>query len=49
IQVVDDVIYPNVMANRIPRYFHIDRAEIPLTMDTRWLIKSLIRLLLKFR
>lgn len=47
IQVAGEVIYLNVMvkdANGIPRYFHLDRAEIPLTMDTPWRIKPLIRL-----
>ncbi|CAG8786731.1 8453_t:CDS:2, partial [Gigaspora rosea] len=45
IQVVGEVIYLNVIvkdANGIPRYFHLDRAEIPLTMDTPWQIKALI-------
>nr|CAG8608244.1 12493_t:CDS:2 [Entrophospora candida] len=52
IQVAGKDIYLNVLvkdASGIPRYFHLDHAEIPLTMDTLWRVKPLIRLLLRLR
>ncbi|CAG8552578.1 3371_t:CDS:2, partial [Scutellospora calospora] len=52
IQVAREVVHLNVLmldGAGIPRYFHLDQAEIPLTTDTPWRVKPLIRLLLTLR
>ncbi|CAG8526987.1 16487_t:CDS:2 [Dentiscutata heterogama] len=52
IQVGGESIYLNVLvkdAGGIPRYFHLDHAEIPLSSNTSWRVKPLIRLLLTLR
>ncbi|CAG8557801.1 2014_t:CDS:2, partial [Dentiscutata heterogama] len=52
IQVAGEVVHLNVLmldGAGIPRYFHLDQAEIPLTTDTPWRVKPLIRLLLTLR
>ncbi|CAG8837873.1 40624_t:CDS:2 [Gigaspora margarita] len=52
IQISGEKIYLNVPANDtngIPRYFHLDHAEIPLTSEVTSRTKPLIRLLLTLR
>ncbi|CAG8762829.1 4592_t:CDS:1, partial [Cetraspora pellucida] len=52
IQVAGERIYLNVLmndTNEIPRYFHLDHADIPLTSDMSWRVEPLIRLLLTLR
>ncbi|RHZ49064.1 hypothetical protein Glove_534g3 [Diversispora epigaea] len=52
IQVAGEKIYLNVLINDasgIPRYFHLEHAEIPLTSEVRWRTRALIRLLLTLR
>ncbi|RHZ59171.1 hypothetical protein Glove_365g129 [Diversispora epigaea] len=52
IQVAGEKIYLNVLVNDasgIPRYFHLDYAEIPLTSEVGLRTKALIRLLLTLR
>ncbi|RHZ47607.1 hypothetical protein Glove_575g27 [Diversispora epigaea] len=52
IQVAGEKIYLNVLVNDasgIPRYFHLDHAEIPLTSEVGLRTKALIRLLLTLR
>jgi hypothetical protein len=52
IQVAGENLYLNVLmkdSSGIPRYFHLDHAEIPFTKNTPWHVKPLIRLLLTLR
>jgi hypothetical protein len=52
IQVVGTTINLNVLMNdahRIPRYFHLDHADIPLDSSTPKRVKPLLRLLLTLR
>jgi hypothetical protein len=52
VQVASEKIYLNVLVNDasgIPRYFHLDHAEIPLTSEVGLRTKALIRLLLTLR
>ncbi|RHZ44069.1 hypothetical protein Glove_767g13 [Diversispora epigaea] len=52
VQVAGEKIYLNVLVNDasgIPRYFHLDHAEIPLTVEVRLRTKALMRLLLTLR
>lgn len=52
IQVAGEKIHLNVLMNDasgIPRYFHLDHAEIPLTIDMSSRVKPLMRLLLTLR
>ncbi|RHZ79482.1 hypothetical protein Glove_144g54 [Diversispora epigaea] len=52
VQVAGEKIYLNVLINDasgIPRYFHLDHTEIPLTSEVRLRTKALIRLLLILR
>jgi len=52
IQVAGTTIYLNVLMNDasgIPRYFHLDHADIPLDSNSPKRVKSLVRLLLTLR
>ncbi|RHZ54950.1 hypothetical protein Glove_421g110 [Diversispora epigaea] len=52
IQVTGEKIYLNVLMNDasgIPRYFHLDHAKIPLTINMSSRVKPLMRLLLTLR
>lgn len=52
IQVAGMTIYLNVLMNDasgIPRYFHLDHADIPLDSNSPKRVKSLVRLLLTLR
>jgi hypothetical protein len=52
VQVAGEDIYLNVLVNDaggLSRYFHIDHAEIPLTVKSPRRVKPLLRLLLTLR
>ncbi|RHZ63512.1 hypothetical protein Glove_329g72 [Diversispora epigaea] len=50
--IAGEKIYLNILINDasgIPRYFHLEHTEIPLTLEIRWRTRALIRLLLTLR
>ncbi|RGB29162.1 hypothetical protein C1646_818666 [Rhizophagus diaphanus] len=52
IQVAGEELYLNVLvkdANGIPRYFHLNQAQVPFSKDTSWRVVPLIHLLLTLR
>ncbi|CAB4381326.1 unnamed protein product [Rhizophagus irregularis] len=52
IQVSGEELYLNVLvkdANGIPRYFHLNQAQIPFSNDTSWRVIALVHLLLTLR
>src|SRR5688572_3881294 len=52
IQIAGEKLYLNILvkdANGIPRYFHLNQAQIPFSKDTSWRVVPLIHLLLTLR
>ncbi|RHZ69656.1 hypothetical protein Glove_281g9 [Diversispora epigaea] len=52
IQVAGEELFLNVLikdASGIPRYFHLDQAEMPFAKNTPWRVEPLVHLLLIFR